>query len=100
MRIFIALLLCASTAHGACDTARALETLRPGAEWVVRGEDITWLDKVQTRPTSRQINDAITACISEETLTKQAREQALIDLKNSSITDRQKLEALIKYLGL
>jgi hypothetical protein len=33
----------------------ALESLRPGAEWVVRGDIIEWLDESQTCPTEEEI---------------------------------------------
>ena len=35
---------------------RALLSLRPGAEWVVRGSNIEWLDQIQTQPTQEQID--------------------------------------------
>ena len=34
---------------------RALLSLRPGAEWVVRGSHIEWLDQFQTQPTEEEI---------------------------------------------
>jgi hypothetical protein len=33
----------------------ALITLRPGAEWVLRGDDLEWLDSVQTEPSGAEI---------------------------------------------
>ena len=38
----------------------ALQSLRPGAEWVLRGDDLEWLDKNQTEPTSAEIDAEIT----------------------------------------
>jgi hypothetical protein len=35
--------------------ADALLSLRPGAEWVVRGTEIEWLDAQQTQPTDAEI---------------------------------------------
>ena len=35
--------------------ADALLSLRPGAEWVVRGTEIEWLDSKQTQPTDAEI---------------------------------------------
>jgi len=40
--------------------ADALQSLRPGAEWVLRGDDLEWLDKNQTEPTSAEIDAEIT----------------------------------------
>jgi len=34
----------------------ALLSLRPGAEWVLRGDDLEWLDKEQTQPTDAEID--------------------------------------------
>jgi len=38
------------------DKATALQSLRPGAEWVLRGDDLEWLDQNQTEPTSAEID--------------------------------------------
>jgi hypothetical protein len=35
--------------------ANALFSLRPGAEWVLRGDDLEWLDQNQTKPTEAEI---------------------------------------------
>jgi hypothetical protein len=35
--------------------ADALQSLRPGAEWVLRGDDLEWLDTNQTQPTEAEI---------------------------------------------
>ena len=37
----------------------ALQTLRPNAEWVVRGAEITWLDDNQTQPSASEITAEI-----------------------------------------
>ena len=36
-------------------TSDALITLRPGAEWVLRGDVLEWLDSVQTEPTESEL---------------------------------------------
>ena len=36
--------------------ANALQSLRPGAQWVLRGDDLEWLDTEQTQPTDAEIN--------------------------------------------
>jgi len=33
----------------------ALQSLRPGAQWVLRGDDLEWLDKNQSQPTDAEI---------------------------------------------
>jgi hypothetical protein len=35
--------------------SRALLSLRPGAQWVLRGDDLEWLDTEQTQPTEAEI---------------------------------------------
>jgi hypothetical protein len=36
--------------------ADALLSLRPGAEWVLRGGELEWLDQNQTQPTDAEID--------------------------------------------
>jgi hypothetical protein len=35
--------------------ARAISSLRPGAQWVLRGDDLEWLDQNQTQPSDAEI---------------------------------------------
>ena len=35
--------------------ADALASLRPGAQWILRGDDLEWMDTVQTQPTEAEI---------------------------------------------
>ena len=44
------------------DIASALQELKPGAEWVLRGTEysgLEWLDSSQTKPTETEINSKI-----------------------------------------
>ena len=44
------------------DIASALQELKPGAEWVLRGNDysgLEWLDSSQTKPTETEVNSKI-----------------------------------------
>jgi len=34
----------------------ALTSLRPGAQWVLRGDDLEWMDAAQTQPTDAEID--------------------------------------------
>mgnify|MGYP003312108850 CR=1 FL=1 len=55
------------------DIPSALQSLKPEAEWVVRGgnySDIEWLDKTETMPTEDEIN----AKISELEVAEPARQ--------------------------
>ena len=44
------------------DTADALQALKPGAQWTLRGSDysgLEWLDSSQTKPTETEVNSKI-----------------------------------------
>ena len=44
------------------DIPAALQALKPGAEWVLRGDawsGLEWLDKKQTAPTEKEVTDKI-----------------------------------------
>ena len=44
------------------DIPSALQKLKPGAEWILRGADysgLEWVDKIQTAPTETEINNKI-----------------------------------------
>jgi hypothetical protein len=36
--------------------ADALDSLRPGAQWVIRGDELEWHDTEQTQPTDAEID--------------------------------------------
>jgi hypothetical protein len=41
-------------------TVDALQSLKPGAGWVLRGDELEWLDSKQTEPTQSQIDAEVT----------------------------------------
>lgn len=45
--------------------SKALQSLCPGAEWSLIGDDLVWLDNVQTQPTQEEIDDEIARLQSE-----------------------------------
>ena len=52
-------------------TVDALSRLRPGAEWIVRGDvysGIEWLDSSQTKPTETEINSKISELDNAEAM--------------------------------
>ena len=62
------------------DIPSALQTLRPGAEWVVRGdtyEGIEWLDTEQTRPTEQEVNEEIVRLQAEYDALEYQRQRAV-----------------------
>ena len=53
------------------DITHALKALKPGAEWIITGEDysgLTWLDAKQTQPTETEINSKISSLDSAEAM--------------------------------
>ena len=53
----------------------ALQSLRPKAEWVLRGDEIEWHDKVQTQPTDAEIQEEITRLKAEYASLEYARKR-------------------------
>jgi len=56
------------------DKAFVLQSIRPGAEWVLRGDDLEWLDQHQTEPTEAEIQAELERLIADEPR-KQAQQQ-------------------------
>ena len=51
------------------DIPAALQSLKPGAEWVLRGNEysgLEWLDSGQTKPTETEVTNKITALDAAE----------------------------------
>ncbi len=44
----------------------ALKSLRPNAQWVLRGEDLEWLDAVQTEPTAAELDAEVARLTAEQ----------------------------------
>ena len=45
--------------------AEAIASLCPSAEWVLRGDDLEWLDKQQPQPTEAEIQTELSRLIAE-----------------------------------
>ena len=58
------------------DIVDALRSLRPGAGYVVRGNELEWLDTNQTRPTDSEINAEITRLQTEYDANEYQRKRA------------------------
>lgn len=54
----------------------ALVSLRPGAQWVLRGDDLEWLDTEQTRPTDADIAAEITRLEADYAAKQYQRDRA------------------------
>ena len=83
-------------------TVDALSILRPGAEWIVRGDvysGIEWLDSGQTMPTETEINNKILELDSAEPmrLLRKERNKRLSDSDWMAISDRTQTDAQKTY---
>jgi hypothetical protein len=54
----------------------ALQSLRPGAEWVLRGDELEWLDTEQTRPTDAEIEAEVARLQADYEAKKYQRDRA------------------------
>jgi hypothetical protein len=59
----------------------AIASLRPGAEWVLRGDDLEWLDQTETEPTEAEIQAELARLIAEQPwkILRQRRDQLLTE---------------------
>ena len=55
------------------DKVQAIQTLRPKAQWVLRGDDLEWLDAEQTEPTETEIEAEIVRLTEEYNATEYQR---------------------------
>ena len=54
----------------------AIHNLRPKAQWVLRGDDLEWLDTEQTQPTEAEIQAEITRLQAEYEANEYQRQRA------------------------
>jgi hypothetical protein len=54
----------------------ALQSLRPRAEWVLRGDDLEWLDTDQTQPTESEIAAEVARLQAEHEAKEYQRQRA------------------------
>ena len=57
--------------------ADALYSLRPGAQWILTGDVIKWIDTIQAKPTESEINAEIVRLQSEYEAKQYQRDRAL-----------------------
>ena len=69
--------------------AKAIDSLRPGAEWVLRGDDLEWLDQVQTEPTTAEIETEIARLTAEQPWVdlRAKRNQLLAETDHLALSD-------------
>jgi hypothetical protein len=56
--------------------AQALLTLRPGAQWTLRGDDLEWLDTEQTQPSDAEIDAEVARLQAEYEAKEYQRKRA------------------------
>jgi len=56
--------------------ANALQSLRPGAQWVLRGDGLEWLDTEQTQPTDAEITAEVARLQAEYEAKEYQRQRA------------------------
>lgn len=55
----------------------AIQSLRPNAQWTLRGDDLEWLDTNTTAPTEAEINAEITRLQAEYEAKEYQRDRAV-----------------------
>ena len=92
------------------DIPAALQALKPGAEWVLRGDKwsgLEWLDKKQTVPTEKEVTDKIAELDAAEAMRllrveRNARLQALdwevVKAYSSGVAVDEKLKTYMQAL--
>jgi tRNA A37 N6-isopentenylltransferase MiaA len=56
--------------------SKALQSLRSGAQWVLRGDDLEWLDTEQTQPTDAEITAEVARLQAEYEAKEYQRKRA------------------------
>jgi len=56
--------------------ADAIISLRPGAQWVLRGDDLEWMDTEQTQPTEAEITAEVARLQAEYEANEYQRQRA------------------------
>ena len=54
----------------------AVQSLRPGAEWILRGDELEWLDQNQTQPTEAEITAEVARLQAEHEAKEYQRQRA------------------------
>jgi len=90
-------------------TADALQSLKPKAEWILRGDVLEWLDAVQTEPTQSEIDAEVVRLQAEYDAQDYARKRkaeyptieelvvALYDTDDKSAIEAKRAEVKAKY---
>lgn len=99
-RLIPLLLLIPAALHADCKVGDVLMTLRPGAEWTMTGNDTSTLvwSSTQTIPTKAEVIQAIQDCRTAAQARLTAKQQARLDVRDTSLTANQRFQALLILL--
>lgn len=81
-----------------CTVADGINIARPGAEWSLQGNTLNWLDTTQTKPTLAEIQAGVQTCQATLAARLTQKQQARLDVRNSALTQAQRLQALLILL--
>lgn len=81
------------------NTATAVRALRPNAEWVLRGDELEWLDTKQSQPTEAEIASKIAELEAAEPLRllRQERNRRISETDWWVMPDLAPTEAQLAY---
>ena len=79
--------------------ADALASLRPNAEWVLRGDALEWLDQTQTEPTAAELQAEIDRLEAAQPLVelREKRNQLLAETDYLALSDATLSEDMRTY---
>ena len=60
------------------DKIKAIQSLRPDAEWVLRGDELEWLDSNTTKPTDAEIDAEVKKLQAEYDANEYQRQRATV----------------------
>jgi|TARA_R100000479_G_C6342970_1_gene186049 hypothetical protein len=77
----------------------ALNSLRPGAEWVLRGDVLTWIDSKQSEPTPSDIEAEIVRLreLAPWNELREKRDELLAKTDYAALKDTELSDAMKKY---
>ena len=80
------------------DKAKAIQSLRSGAQWVLRGDDLEWLDTNQTQPTEAEITAEVARLTALEParIATESRRSAYIAEADALFFKAQRGEATVE----
>lgn len=95
---YLFLLMVPSFLMATCDVDDAIQAIRPGAGYMIQQNNLIWLDTSTIKPTLLEIQNAASDCKAAAVTRLAAKRQARLDVKNSALTQGQRLAALLILL--